>query len=123
MPNVVAVAADRTGPIYEGSAGHLAPRQDLPVGTETTYRLASMTKMVTTVAALRLIEQGTLDLDAPVARYRPESGKPMVLERIEDGTPKLRPPASEATVRQLATHTAGLGYWFFNARPVGDATE
>lgn len=66
-----------------------------------------MTKMVTTVAALRLTEQGTLDLDAPVARYRPEFGKLMVLERIEDGTPKLRPPASEATVRQLATHTTG----------------
>ncbi|MGD9525765.1 serine hydrolase domain-containing protein [Pseudonocardia sp.] len=115
VPNVVAVAADRDGPIYEGSAGPRVSGEDPPVGPNTTYRLASMTKMVTTVAALRLVEQGTLELDAPVEHYRPEFGELMVLERIEGGMPKLRPPAAKATIRQLASHTTGLGYWFWSA--------
>lgn len=115
VPNIVAVAADRDGLIYEGAAGPRMSGGDQPVGPDTTYRLASMTKMVTTVAALRLVEQGSLDLDAPVETYRQEFGELMVLERVDDGTPKLRPPAAKATIRQLASHTAGLGYWFWNA--------
>ena len=74
-----------------------------------------MTKMVATVAALQLVEQSKLDLDAPVEEYCPEFAEVQVLERVDDGRPVLRAPASKATVKQLITHTSGLGYWFWSS--------
>ena len=74
-----------------------------------------MTKMVTTVAALQLVEQGKIDLDAPVETYRPEFAELQVLEGFDGDTPRLRAPKRQATVRQLANHTSGLSYWFWNA--------
>ena len=74
----------------------------------------SMTKMVATVAALQLVETGRLDLDAPIDTYCPEFADVQVLDGFDGDTPRLRAPASRATVKQLVTHTTGLGYWFFD---------
>jgi methyl acetate hydrolase len=115
VPNAVGMAADRTGIIYEGAAGPRVAGGDEPVTVDTHLRIMSMTKMVATVAALQQMEQGTLDLDAPVDTYRSEFADLQVLEGFDGDTPRLRPPASRATVKQLITHTAGLGYWFWNA--------
>ncbi len=116
VPHVAAIAADRDGIIYEGGAGvRIAGESDDPVGTSTQFRIMSMTKMVATTAALQQLERGQLDLDAPVEDYRPEFAELQVLEGFDGDTPRLRPPASKATVRQLVTHTSGLGYWFWNA--------
>jgi methyl acetate hydrolase len=114
VPGVVAMAANDDGPIYEGAAGVREAGKDDPITAETMMRIASMTKMVTTVAALRLYEQGKLDLDAPVERYRPEFADLQVLEGFDGDTPRLRPPNGKATVRQLMSHTSGLSYWFWN---------
>jgi len=115
VPNVAAIAADRDGVIYEGAAGPRIAGGDDPVTVDTHYRIMSMTKMVATVAALQQLEKGHLDLDAPIEEYRPEFADVQVLEGFDGETPRLRPPASKATVRQLVTHTAGFGYWFWNA--------
>ncbi len=72
VPNVVAMAADAHGPIYAGAAGPRAVGESDPVTPDTMFRIASMTKMVATTAALQLAEQGKLELDAPVETYRPE---------------------------------------------------
>lgn len=114
VPNVVAMAANEDGTIYEGAAGPRAVGQPAAVTPDTFFRIASMTKMVATTAALQLSEQGKLDLDAPVETYRPEFAELQVLEGFDGDTPRLRAPASKATVRQLITHTSGLAYWFFN---------
>jgi methyl acetate hydrolase len=114
VPNVVAMAANADGPIYEGAAGPRAVGEPDPITPDTMLRIASMTKMVATTAALQQVERGNLDLDAPIEEYRPEFGKLQVLEGFDGDTPRLRPPASKATVRQLITHTSGLAYWFFN---------
>jgi methyl acetate hydrolase len=114
VPGVVALAATADGPLYEGAAGVRAAGSDDPITADTMVRIASMTKMVTTVAALQLVEQGRLDLDAPVATYRPEFADLQVLEGFDGETPILRPPRSQATVRHLMTHTSGLGYWFWS---------
>jgi methyl acetate hydrolase len=114
VPGVVAMAAGDDGPIYEGAAGVRSMDSDDPITADTMLRIASMTKMVTTVAALQLVERDELDLDATVAGYRPEFAELQVLEGFDGDTPKLRPPAGEATVRHLATHTSGLSYWFWN---------
>jgi methyl acetate hydrolase len=115
VPNVTVMAADRDGVVYEGAAGPRVAGGDEPVSADTHYRIMSMTKMVATVAALQQVERGLLDLDAPVEQYRPEFAELQVLDGFDGDTPRLRPPASKATVKQLITHTAGLGYWFFNA--------
>jgi methyl acetate hydrolase len=115
VPSVAAIAADRDGVIYEGGAGCLVAGGRDPIGVDTHFRIMSMTKMVATVAALQQNERGNLDFDAPVADYRPEFADLQVLEGFDGDTPRLRPPESQATVKQLVTHTAGLSYWFWNA--------
>jgi methyl acetate hydrolase len=114
VPHVAAIAADRDGVIYEGSAGPRAAGESDPVTVDTMFRIMSMTKMPVTVAALQQVEQGRLDLDAPVADYCPDFAGLQVLTGFDGDTPVLRPPARAATVRNLVTHTTGLGYWFWS---------
>src|ERR671925_571920 len=114
VPNVAAIAADREGIVYEGAAGPRVAGESEPVTVDTHFRIMSMTKIVATVAALQLMERGTLDFDAPIERYCPEWADVQVLEGFDGDTPRLRPPASQATVKQLVTHTTGLAYWFWN---------
>jgi CubicO group peptidase (beta-lactamase class C family) len=104
VPGVVAIVAGPDGVLYEGAAGAATP--------DTMFRFASMTKAMASVAALALVEEGRLDLDQTVESVLPEFGELQVLESCEGGTPRLRPPASQATIRQLMNHTAGCGYWF-----------
>ncbi len=118
VPHVAAIAADRDGVIYQGAAGPRAVGESDPVTVDTLFRIMSMTKMPCTVAALQQVEQGNLDLDAPVAEYCPEFAGVQVMTGIEGDTPVLRRPASQATVRNLITHTSGLGYWFWSDRLV-----
>ncbi len=118
VPHVAAIAADRDGVIYQGAAGAREAGQADPVTVDTLFRIMSMTKMPCTVAALQQMEQGHLDLDAPVAEYCPEFGEIQVLTGFDGETPVLRPPARQATVRNLITHTAGLGYWFWSEQLV-----
>ena len=104
VPGVVAVVTGPDGVLYEGAAGDATP--------DTMFRFASMTKAMATVAALALVEEGRLELDQPVASVLPEFGELQVLEGFDGDTPRLRPPATQATIRQLMNHTAGHGYWF-----------
>ena len=114
VPHVAAIAAHRDGVIYEGAAGMKVAGGSDPVTTSTQFRIMSMTKMVCTAAALQQKEKGSLDFDAPVAQYCPEFADIQVLDGWDGDTPRLRAPASPATVHQLVTHTSGLGYWFWN---------
>jgi CubicO group peptidase (beta-lactamase class C family) len=118
VPHVAAIAADRDGVIYQGSAGPRAVGESDPVTVDTLFRIMSMTKMPCTVVALQQVEQGNLDLDAPVAEYCPEFADVQVMTGLAGDTPVLRPPATQATVRNLVTHTSGLGYWFWSERLV-----
>jgi methyl acetate hydrolase len=116
VPHVAAIAADRDGVIYEGGAGvRIVGESDDRVTASTQFRIMSMTKIVCTAAALQQVERGELELQAPVDTYCPEFADVQVLEGFDGDTPKLRPAGSRATVRQLITHTTGLGYWFWNA--------
>jgi methyl acetate hydrolase len=114
LPGVVAVAGDRDGTLYEGAFGRLSVAGEEPARTDTMLAIASMTKAIASVAALQLVEQGRLRLEQTVASVLPAFGELQVLEGFDGETPRLRPAASQATVRQLLTHTSGLGYWFCN---------
>jgi methyl acetate hydrolase len=100
--------------LHESAAGRLSVEGDAAVSTDTMFRFASMTKALVTVLALQLIEEGRLELDQPVADVLPEFGELQVLDGFDGNEPRLRPPAVQATIRHLMTHTAGHGYWFGN---------
>lgn len=92
--------------VYEGVYG--------AASADRIYRIASMTKAVTSVAVMQLYERGRLDLDAPLTTYM-EIPAPKVLEGFEaNGSPRLRPAARSATVRELLTHTSGYAYGLWN---------
>jgi methyl acetate hydrolase len=118
VPHVAAIAADRDGVIYTGAAGPRAAGENDPVTVDTLFRIMSMTKMPCTVAALQQMEQGKLDLDAPVTEYCPEFAEVQVMTGFDGEAPILRRPARPATVKHLITHTSGLGYWFWSERLV-----
>jgi methyl acetate hydrolase len=115
VPGVVAVAGDRDGTLYEGAFGHLGVDDERPALIDTVFLIASMTKAIASVAALQLVEQGQLTLEQPVADILPAFGELQVLDGFDGDEPRLRPPARQATIRNLLTHTSGLAYWFGNA--------
>jgi putative heme-binding domain-containing protein len=94
----------------------------LPVDESTIYRIASMTKPITSVAVMMLRDEGKLGLDEPVSRYLPEFLAPTVLVAgREDAThrPVTVPAQREITIRDLLTHTSGLSYRFFDRPGLG----
>lgn len=114
LPGAVAVVAGPNGVLDVAAAGSLRVEGGYPVTPRTTFRLMSMTKAFTSVAALQLIEQGRLGLDQDVASVLPAFAELPVLEGFDGTTPRFRAPARPATVRQLLTHTSGLAYGFAN---------
>src|SRR5271165_4151677 len=115
LPGAVAMTGDRDGERYEAAVGLLNVDDDAPVRPDTMFAIMSMTKAFTSVAALQLIEQGALELSQPVAEILPAFAELQVLEGFDGDTPRLRPPARQATIRHLLTHTSGLAYSFISA--------
>lgn len=111
IPGVTAAAATADGPIFEGAAGRRGLDTDVAMTPDTVFRIASMTKAVTAVAAMQLVEQGKIGLDQPAAEILPFLAAPQVLEGFDDaGKPKLRPARGTITLRNLLTHSSGFVY-------------
>jgi methyl acetate hydrolase len=116
VPGVVAVAASDKGLLYEGAFGTRDLAKGPGMTPDTIFRIASMTKAVTSVAAMQLVEKGKLDLEHPIGDVLPELAAPQVLESFDDaGAPRLRPAKRPITLRHLLTHTAGFGYETWDA--------
>ncbi|MGW0337426.1 serine hydrolase domain-containing protein [Streptomyces sp. NPDC003011] len=90
----------------------------LPVEADTLWRIYSMTKPVTAVAALLLVEEGRLSLDDPVERHLPAFAEPRVYVTGSGPDVVTRPAAGPIRVRHLMTHTAGLTFAFYHTHPV-----
>jgi methyl acetate hydrolase len=115
VPGVIAMVANRDGTLYEGAFGKRVLGQSTPMTLDTVVWIASMTKALTSTAALQLVERGKLDLENPVRRWVPEIGEAVVLEGFDaSGQPRTRPPRQPITLRHLLTHTAGFGYEFWS---------
>jgi methyl acetate hydrolase len=116
VPGVVALAADDRGIVYEGAFGKREIGKGPEMTLDTVFWVASMTKAVTSVAAMQLVEQGQLALDEPLGQRLPELASPQVLEGFDAaGAPRLRPAKRPITLRHLLTHTAGFTYDIWNA--------
>ncbi len=118
-----AVIAHRGKVVYLRTAGRRDIEAGLPVDPSTVYRIASMTKPITSVAIMMLYDVGKLRLDDPLARFVPEFGGPSVLKAGQSngaaGTPATVPAAREITIHDLLTHTSGLSYRFFDRPALG----
>lgn len=114
VPGVVAMLTDADADIYSGAAGERR-LGGAPMTEDTVFAIFSTTKAIAGTTALQCVEDGFLDLDAPAKTYAPKIGELQVIEGFDaSGAPKLRPPKSDITTRQLLLHTAGFGYDFFN---------
>jgi methyl acetate hydrolase len=117
VPGVVALAADRGGTFYQGAFGRRGVADPTPMRADTIFRIASMTKAVTGVAAMQCVERGSLSLDQPAGEIMPELAEPKVLEGFDAaGKPILRAARRKITLRMLLTHTAGFVYHIWNAQ-------
>jgi CubicO group peptidase (beta-lactamase class C family) len=116
VPGVVATATTADGPIYEGAFGVRSLADGPAMTLDTVFRIASMTKAITCVAAMQLVEQGKLSLDGPVPAIDPGLTAPQVLDGFDvAGQPILRPAKRPITLKHLMTHTAGFCYEQWNA--------
>lgn len=105
----------RSGKIVHNSRiGYENIETKTPLGNDRVYRIASMTKPITSVAAMILYQEGKFKLDDPVSKYIPEFANTVVLDSLnpEDHSKTTVPASREVTIRDLLTHSSGIGYGF-----------
>ena len=113
VPGIAAMAASDKGVFYEAAFGtrDLARGPAMAMAMDTVFRIASMTKLVTSIAAMQLVEQGKLALNDPVPPIDTALSAPQVLDGFDaNGAPKLRPAKGPIMLRHLLTRTAGFSY-------------
>jgi CubicO group peptidase (beta-lactamase class C family) len=105
--------------VHFNAVGQLDVRKTDPVQKDSIFRIYSMTKPITGVAMMMLYEEGKWQLNDPVSRYIPEFARLKVYAgKNQDGTPKLEDAQRSMTMRELMTHTGGLGYVLNPNNPV-----
>jgi len=113
------VAVSRAGQLAHLSTyGRRDVEHDLPVETDTLFRIYSMSKPITSVAAMMLYEEGAFELKDPVSRFIPSFADQQVYVSGPPTNPVTRPAAEPVRLWHLLTHTAGLTYGFHHATPV-----
>ncbi len=117
VPGVVALITDREHVIYQGAFGVADVASRRPLTTDALFRIASMTKPITSVALMQLVEQGRVGLDDPAEKYLPELAGLKVFESFDPATGayRLRPASRPPTVKHFLTHTSGMAYPFTSA--------
>ncbi len=117
IPGAV-VYISRAGKVVLHKAyGYRNLENEVPMQKNDIFRMASMTKALTAVAVLQLYERGLIFLDDKVSKYIPEFKNPKILiDVLPDSGFTSKPASSEITIRQLLTHTSGLGYGFQDER-------
>jgi methyl acetate hydrolase len=116
VPGIVAMATDGRQTLYEGAFGVRKLGDPAAMTLDSVFWIASMTKAITSVAAMQLVEQGRIGLDQPLDSVVPKLANPQVLEGFDAaGQPRLRPARRPLTLHHLLTHTAGFVYETWNA--------
>lgn len=112
VPGVVALVVDRDKVLYHEAFGKQNVANNTPMAKDTIFRIASMTKAVTSVGVMQLVEQGKVGLDDDVAKFLPRLKSPQVFSAVDEkaGTYLTHPAKQAITIRQLLTHTSGIGY-------------
>ncbi|MGY1604041.1 serine hydrolase domain-containing protein [Geodermatophilus sp. SYSU D00815] len=117
MPGYLVTVSRHGRLVHVGTGGRRDVEAGLPVETGTRWRIFSMTKPVTSVAAMMLYEEGAFELNDPIARWLPEFAQPRVYVAGSAQKPVTQPALEPIRVRHLLTHTSGLTYGFHHAHP------
>ena len=114
VPGVVVAVVNKDGVVYHEAFGRSRTLTSTPMTKDTIFNMASMTKPVTSVAIMMLVEEGKLKLDDELAKYLPKYKDPVVISKFNeaDSTYETRPAKRPITIRHLLTHTSGIGYGF-----------
>jgi CubicO group peptidase (beta-lactamase class C family) len=112
IPGAVAIVCRKGKIVYQKAFGLADNPANRAMKTDDIFRIASMSKAVTSTAVLMLWEEGLFQLDDPISKYIPEFKNPTVLDvyNVLDGTYTTKPANKEITIRHLLTHTSGIGY-------------
>ena len=109
------MVGDSSGVVMTHASGHSDASANEPVAPDAIFAIASMTKLVTTIAALQLVEDAKLDLDVPIDAYLPQLAALSVLQGFDDdGAPMFVDAHRAPTARELITHTSGFVYSIWN---------
>lgn len=119
LPGCHTVIARRGKLVYSDYVGQRDIAGNLPTLDNGIYRIYSMTKLITTVAAMMLYEEGRFQLDNPISRFLPGFADMKVGIVKEDGGLKLEDADGPITIQQLMTHTSGFTYGLFDEGPIG----
>lgn len=116
VPGVVALVTTPDRVVYHRAFGVLDPAEGLAMRPDAIFDIASMTKPITSLGVMMLVEEGRIALDAPASDYLPELAGREVLVRVDTltGTIESRPASRDVTIRDLLLHTSGIGYAFSN---------
>ena len=120
LPGWLVLVSRRGRIVHLATCGRRDLEADLPVELGTRFRIYSMTKPVTAVAAMQLYEQGAFALKDPVARFIPSFGDLRVYRHGPASDPRTEPATQPMRIWHLLTHTAGLTYGFHYAHPVDE---
>jgi CubicO group peptidase (beta-lactamase class C family) len=118
LPGFLVTVARHGHLVHVGRYGHRDVENDLPVTDDTRWRIFSMTKPVTSVAAMMLYEEGAFELGDPISTWLPEFAEPRVYVAGSDQKPVTVPAVEPIRVWHLLTHMSGLTYGFHRAHPV-----
>jgi methyl acetate hydrolase len=112
VPGVVVAVVGKDGILYHEAFGRSRTLSNAPMAKDTIFNMASMTKPVTSVAVMMLVDEGKLKLDDDIATYLPKYKNPLVISKFNeaDATYETRPAKRPITIRHLLTHTSGIGY-------------
>ncbi|WP_421837219.1 serine hydrolase domain-containing protein [Novosphingobium sp.] len=123
LPGAVAALGWGNGAPMQIARGTLAFDSAVPVDLDSLYRIYSMTKPVTGMAAMILVDEGKIDLDQPISDFLPRFAKMQVQVTPDGSITDLKPAQTAITLRHLLTHTAGLGYSIIQKGPLKEAYE
>ncbi|MFN8353374.1 MAG: serine hydrolase domain-containing protein [Spirosomataceae bacterium] len=112
FPGVTAIVVRNGKIVYHKAFGMADKEQNIPMTKESIFRIASMTKAITSLGIMMLYEEGKIMLDDRLSKYIPEFAKPVVLDQFnaKDSTYTTVPAKREITIRHLLSHTSGINY-------------
>ena len=119
LPGAVVLVGDDKGIVYKRAFGIKNPETQEKYKDDDIFRIASMTKAITSIAVLKLWEKGKIYLDDPIEKYIPEFKGVEIFESFneKDSSYTSKQTTKKITVRQLLTHTSGIGYDFIDGNP------
>ena len=119
LPGAVVLVGDDKGIVYKKAFGIKNPETQEKYKDDDIFRIASMTKAITSIAVLKLWEKGKIYLDDPIEKYIPEFKGVEIFESFneKDSSYTSKQTKKKITVRQLLTHTSGIGYDFIDGNP------